>query len=154
MTLGPGPKVTISRLRLATLPRDVGELAMASRAEGFRHIDRLIDDHRSGANTFSAPGECLFEARVGTRLGGVGGLSIDPFAGSKTTGRVRRMYVLPELRGFGVGRSLLTEIQRAAADHFAVLNLFTGTEAGARFYEALGFSRVLDSERVSHCKRL
>ena len=106
-------------------------------------------------NRFSAPGEALFEVRRDDGLVGVGGLNVDPFNPSGRIGRVRRMYVLPAVRGAGVGRTLLRAIERAAGGHFTELHLYTGTTASARFNERFRYSKFDSTQkRVSHRKRL
>lgn len=73
----------------AMLPDGIDEFARSARNEEFRLLDRLIGDHRSGDNVFARPGDVLTAVRENGRLVGIGGLNIDPFDGTGTTGRLR-----------------------------------------------------------------
>jgi N-acetylglutamate synthase-like GNAT family acetyltransferase len=127
----------ISVLRVKEL--DLAELAPvieSSEAEGYNFITRLVDEWQSGANRFEAPGETLFRVVRGSQLVGVGGLS----RMSETTGRVRRVYVLPSARRLGAGSVLVRAVIASAAVSFDELVLYTN-DAGP-FYERLGFERT------------
>ena len=139
--------------RIQQLPNDIAELAELARAEGYRLIDRLIDEFQSAQNTFSLPGEALFEARSARALVGIGGLNVDPYCAGGTTGRIRRMYVRNDHRGRGVGRLLIHAIESRARARFDELRLFTDKPAAAAFYLALGYDVVEDSG-ATHVKRL
>jgi putative acetyltransferase len=61
------------------------------------------------------------------------------------TAEVRRMYVLPSHRRYGVARLILAELERLALDFgYLVLRLETGfrQHAALRLYEACGFLRI------------
>lgn len=61
---------------------------------------------------------------------------------SETTAEVKRLYVRPEARDNGLGRSLMEAlIEAAREDGYSTLLLFTGpfTEAAQSLYEDLGF---------------
>lgn len=61
------------------------------------------------------------------------------------TAEVRRMYVLPLHRRFGVARLILAELERRALDFgYRVLRLETGfrQHAALRLYDACGFKRI------------
>ncbi|MBD0318936.1 MAG: GNAT family N-acetyltransferase [Gemmatimonadetes bacterium] len=118
---------------------EVEVLLAESRREGFRFLDRLHADFESDANRFDAPGEALLGVYRGSALIAVGGLNRDPYVGDARTGRLRHLYVHPELRGKGIGRVLVDALMAEALSHFDVLRLRTDTAAAARFYEALGF---------------
>ena len=115
-------------------------LLESSVVEGYRHIMRLVEDHRSGANRFDRRGELLLVARAedGTVLG-VCGLNAAARAG---VGRVRRFYVLPAVRSRGIGAALLEQIVSAARLHFTALELRTSDPRAAAFYVAHGFQAV------------
>ena len=104
--------------------------------------------------TFSLPGESFYEARVNGRLVGVCGLNLDPYGTDLSLGRLRRLYVLPELRRKGVGRLLVSRVLKDACTHFQIVRLMTLDNHSALFFEALGFSRVLGEERISHIIQL
>lgn len=87
-------------------------LVEESTIEGFRHLKRLVNDYESGVNKFDKDGEALFIALQNNEIVGVCGLNSDPYVTSKEVGRVRRLYVLPRVRRFGLGRSSLTDNQQ------------------------------------------
>jgi GNAT superfamily N-acetyltransferase len=135
--------------RIAQLPEDFGELIALSLREDFRAMQRMRDDWDSGVNRFDREGEVLFEARLGPRLVGICGLNQDPYARSSAIGRVRHLYVHPESRRRGIGRLLVLKIVECASRSFARLRLRTASADADRFYVALGFRRVAESD-VTH----
>lgn len=82
-------------------------LATQARAEGYRFVDRLVAEWRSGANRFAAPGECLLGVVDGEDLLAIGGLNIDPYMDDGDTGRLRHVYVRIDRRNQGLGRLLV-----------------------------------------------
>lgn len=142
---------TITIAPLAALPPDdIEPLLHASRAEGLRLVERLVDEYASGANRFDRPGEVLLGAYGDGRLVGVGGVNCDPYAYDARTGRLRHLYVLPEQRQRGVGSQLVAALIARAAPRFALLRLRTTSPAAARFYERLGFAVVAGDEYATH----
>lgn len=143
---------------ITSLPVEISELASLAADEGFRHLQRLIEDFESGANTFSAPGEILCEVRVQKactwHLAGIGGLNVDPFKPDGRTGRIRRVYIHPHFRRRGLGRLLMAALEQHARGHFGQLLLFTTDANAAEFYTQLGYQSVHDHTRVSHRKQL
>lgn len=139
--------------RINALPDDIDGLLVQSIDEGFNFVRRLIADFDTGKNRFDQQGEALFAALDGERLVAIGGVNIDPFESASGIGRVRRVYVLPECRGSGVGRQLIGAIEAHAAKHFSQLNLYTDTVSAAQFYQRLGYVAV-SLDGVSHQKRL
>lgn len=127
-------------------------LEMAGLAEGFAFLDRLAREHARG--DFARDGAALFGVwgSVGDghdddlRLLGACGLTLDPYLGEPTVGRVRHLYVLLESRRSGVGRALLEAVVAEARQHYQRLRLRTPTAAGAAFYQACGFVRVSEPE--------
>src|SRR5688500_13328129 len=108
-----------------------------SLTEGFGHLQRLLDDWRSGANRFDAAGGTLLGAFDDGALVAVCGLNHDPFAQKKRIGRIRRLYVAASHRGRSLGRMLVTELINRGRTNFDVLTVRTGTDGGAEFYERL-----------------
>ena len=140
--------------RLNELPGDLDQLVQASLAEGFRFLERLCDEWRSGANCFLLPGEALFEARHQGRLIGICGLNRDPYAGETSVGRVRRLYVAPDARRIGVARRLVCAVLREARGQFATLRVRTTTRGGDLFYQTLGFHPTSSVPEATHELRL
>jgi GNAT superfamily N-acetyltransferase len=135
------------------LPRDLSlELMGAARGEGFAPVGWLRDQWLDGTNKFSGPGEALFVVREQERLIAICGLNRDPYDMSGSSGRLRRLYVLPELRLRGVGRMLVEVVLEASRDHFEAVNLRTLDDNSAAFFESLGFGRVEGIEGATHRK--
>jgi GNAT superfamily N-acetyltransferase len=134
-------EVGIQRLNDLSLGAFALLIAESERA-GFRFVRRLADEWADGVNRFDKPGEALFAAWVGGQLVGVCGLNVDPYVGDDRVGRVRRLYVLAEYRGLGIGSRLVDAVVRAARGRFLSLRLRTESPAAAAFYERLGFRRV------------
>ena len=138
--------------RSDSLPDGLGDLVSASAAEGFGFLERLREDWASGANRFAGPGEAFFVARIGPRLAGVCGLDRDPYlsGASAATGRLRRLYVHPDLRRRGVAADLTRAALRAARGRFEVVRLRTGNPEADAFYRALGFEPLTDAKDATH----
>jgi GNAT superfamily N-acetyltransferase len=144
--------VTIARIR--TLPDDMENLVEPAHQEGYRFMRRLIDEFESGSNTFTHPGEALFEVRIVGKLVGIAGLNIDPYAADGAVGRVRRMYVHPDHRCHGIGTALIEAIEKHARDTFDLLQLRTDSDAASRFYASVGFIPLHGVAEATHAKRL
>jgi GNAT superfamily N-acetyltransferase len=129
---------------------ELSALSVAAYREGHRFVRRLLEEWRTGANRFSAPGEGLFVAEVGTAVVGVCGLTVDPFAGDPTVGRVRHLYVAPSFRRAGVGSELVSRVTHAARrGSFVRLRLRTGSREASDFYRACGF-KPADGDTWTH----
>lgn len=128
---------------------DGARLANEARREGFTHIDRLIENWRSGANRFDRPGETLLAAWSTSNIIAVGGLNIDPYLNDPGIGRVRHLYVLPEQRRTGVGRLLVGELLKCARGCFDIVRVRAAKGDAPFFYDAVGFERV-EEPNASH----
>jgi GNAT superfamily N-acetyltransferase len=129
-------------------PNLLDDLVVESELQGFRFLRRLVDDWASGENRFSQSGEALFVADRAGHVVGVGGLNIDPYAGSPKTGRVRRFYVSALFRRQKAGSRLIEAIVAFARSRFTMLRLYTSSPNAAQFYSSVGFSACDD---FSHC---
>jgi putative acetyltransferase len=76
----------------------------------------------------------------------IGGGGIAPLSGGDvSTCELRKMYLLPEARGSGAGRALLShclEVARAGGFTQCYLETLTGMDAAQRLYERFGFTRL------------
>ena len=144
----------IEFVRLTTLPNMLTELVKASQRERFRFLGRLVREWERGETRFDSPDEVLLGVYQGSRLSGIGGITLDPYSADAKEGRVRRVYVRPELRGQGLGRRLVQELEQRAMPHFDKLTLFTDAQAGSSFYEALGYKVVTGQVKRTHEKCL
>jgi GNAT superfamily N-acetyltransferase len=98
---------------------DLNHLVKESREEGFRFLERLVNEYESGTNTFD----------------------IDPFSNEESAGRLRRFYVSKDYRRHGLGRLLVNQLITDAKHFYKVLVLNTDTEQGDIFYTSLGFTK-------------
>ena len=93
---------------LGALPAGFDALRADALAEGFRQVERLAADWEAGTTRFDREGEALLAARLNGVLVGIGGLTIEPVVPGAL--RMRRFYVRPAFRRFGVGRQLVTAL--------------------------------------------
>jgi GNAT superfamily N-acetyltransferase len=119
------------------LPAQFEALQDEARAEGYRMLDRLAADWRSGELRFDHEGEALFAAFAGDVLAGVGGLTREPAIPDAY--RMRRFYVRKAFRRSGVGRALATRLMAIANGRAVTVNAAAGSE---QFWEAFGFAAV------------
>lgn len=124
-------------------------LAAEARAEGYRFVDRLIDDWESGRNRFSEPGEKLLGVFAGGDLVAVGGLNRDPYVQRENVGRLRHIYVHPRCRRLGIGKLLVAALLKGLSRQFWKVCLRTDTAIASLFYEACGF-RPSDESEATH----
>ena len=129
---------------------DLNHLVEESREEGFRFLERLVNDYREVTNTFSRQGECLFGVKDEGKLIAVGGLNRDPFSGDQHTGRLRRFYVSGDYRRAGIGRALVKRILKEAGVDFDIIVLNTDTEQADQFYRSLGFLKDNKFQNATH----
>jgi N-acetylglutamate synthase-like GNAT family acetyltransferase len=139
--------------RIRALGTELAPLVSAADREGHAFVRRLREEWDSGANRFDRAGEALFGAFAGKRLVGVGGLNRDPFANADGVGRLRHLYIAPEMRRSGVGRLLVERIVTEAKTGFSVVRLRTLSADAAAFYRRLGFVEV-DEEAATHVMRI
>jgi GNAT superfamily N-acetyltransferase len=126
------------------------ELESESLRHGFRMLERLRQGWESDADhRFIRPGELLAGAFLDDALIGIGGRSVDPYAGDPRVGRVRHVYVLESQRGSGIGRLLIQNVIRGAGRHFSRLPLRAPPTAFG-FYEHLGFVRIEGLATMTH----
>lgn len=127
----------------------VRALADAARAEGFAHVDRLLDGWASRANRFGGAGERLLGLFDRTELIGVGGLNRDPYLDDPQIGRIRHVYILPDRRRRGAGKELVGALVEGGAGAFRIIRVRAAKGDAPRFYEAIGFSRIAAAD-ASH----
>ena len=105
---------------------------------GFAITDPEVDDMYAA---YARPRCAYFVVELANRV--VGGGGIAPLeGGNPDTCELRKMYFLPEARGLGLGRGLLTRCLTAArAEGFRHMYLETLTTMAAarRLYESFGF---------------
>ena len=117
---------------------------------GFRFVERLIREYRSGLNRFDRSGEVLLTASVQGAVVGIGGLNRDPYFNDPKIGRLRHLYVASVWRRHGVGRLLVNQLIHEAKQHYPLLTLRTDTLAADAFYQKLGFKILPCWEHTTH----
>ncbi|UKS28526.1 GNAT family N-acetyltransferase [Paenibacillus sp. HWE-109] len=125
-----------------------------STSEGFRHLKRLVTDYEAGTNKFDLDVEALFLAIKNGEIVGVCGLNQAPHSENIEIGRVRRMYVSPSVRRFGIGRMLMDSVIAEARNYFQMIVLKTDNPVADLFYHSIGFSVKDDSEKDTHLLQL
>jgi len=147
---GPTP-AGVGLARLEAWPdAELAPLLAASAAEGWRHLARLAEEWRSGAQRFAGVGEGLCVARAENTILAIGGVVADPYARKAEIARLRRVYVRPEARRRGVGAALVRHLVASSAPYFRELRLRAHEPGAAAFYEALGFEPVAHLEGATH----
>ncbi|MGE7931610.1 GNAT family N-acetyltransferase [Viridibacillus arvi] len=130
---------------------DIDSLVKQSKADGFRFVERLVNDYKNGSNTFNHIGEGLFgvfnEEGV---LVAIGGLNKDPFSNEQSIGRLRRFYVCKAYRRKGIGSLLVKRIIDEAKKYYKIIVLHTDTEQADKFYSSIGFSKKTLYPNSSH----
>ncbi|WP_457676606.1 GNAT family N-acetyltransferase [Thiolapillus sp.] len=75
----------------------------------------------------------------------VGGGGIAPFAGSRETCELRKLFLLPEVRGKGIGRALAEtclRFARQAGYRYCYLDTLQSMQAAIGLYQSLGFRKL------------
>ncbi|PFE01048.1 N-acetyltransferase [Bacillus cereus] len=127
---------------------DLTHLVQESKQDGFRFLERLVNDYKIGINTFDKPGESLYGVfNKKNVLVGIGGLNIDSSLKGQEVGRLRRFYIAKDNRRNGLGKLLLNTIICVARRHYKILVLYTDTEQADKFYISTGF---LKSDTYPH----
>ncbi|NJM61130.1 MAG: GNAT family N-acetyltransferase [Oscillatoriales cyanobacterium RU_3_3] len=138
--------IHISDIELVSMNHLVEE----SLSQGFRFVERLLREYRSGFNCFDKPGEILLAASDRGRSIAIGGLNRDPYFNDPKIGRLRHLYVELAWRRQGIGRLLVDRLIREAAQHYQLLTLRTDTPAADKFYRKLGFKTHPNWEHTTH----
>lgn len=133
---------------------DLDILLAESKSQGYRFIQKLIEEYESGENQFNKHGESLYIANIDGSVVGIGGLNIDPYLGRDDIGRVRHLFVRQDYRGRKVGTSLIEVIIEEAKKHFALLTLYTNNPAADQLYRKSGFEYTVQLHKASHVMKM
>ena len=123
-------------ITIATETPDQSEVAALLRAADARSASLYPAESRHGLSiaTLLAQDVSFFVVRRGGEAIGCGGFAAD----SATEGELKRIFVAEAARGAGLGRLILTTIERAAHDRcIQIMRL----ETGIKSVEALGLYR-------------
>lgn len=127
---------------------DLDLLVNRSIEEGYRMVKRLQDDYHNGTNRFDQMGEALF-GYFADGIWAIGGINIEIDAQFANSGRIRRVYVHPSVRGNGVGKQLVQHIMAHGTEHFSQITCNVGPLESHGFYEHLGFQKI-SHPRITH----
>ena len=110
-----------------------------ARAERYNMLDRLASEWEANTQRFARAGEALLAAYWQNALAGIGGMTIEPALADAF--RMRRFYVRPRYRRFGIARRLALALldRLPTASRLVTVNAAPGSEA---FWESLGFAPV------------
>ncbi|HEY9640493.1 MAG TPA: GNAT family N-acetyltransferase [Coleofasciculaceae cyanobacterium] len=142
-------QIDIDRITALDLT-SIHHLVEESLSQGFRFVERLVQEYRSGLNRFDQSGEMLLTASVQGAIVGIGGLNRDPYFNHPQVGRLRHLYVESVWRRRGVGRLLVNQVIAEAHQHYQLLTLRTDTPAADQFYQTLGFKTYPNWEHTTH----
>jgi GNAT superfamily N-acetyltransferase len=148
------PSATPPPPRIALRPVDAGELVEPAR-EILREYARSLAVDLCFQNfeaelaalpgEYTAPAGRLLLAYVGDALAGCGGLRALPEADHANACEMKRLYVRPAFRRFGLGRvlaeALLDEARRAGYS-VMLLDTLDEMESARELYATLGFAEV------------
>lgn len=130
---------------------NIEELVQESEQEGYRFVARLVNEFEAGTNTFNKPGEVLFcVTNEEGSVVAIGGINQSPFSEEADVGRLRRFYVLEEVRREGVGTLLLRSIIDHAKHYFKEITVRTDSAKADAFYRACGFSFDDSASETTH----
>ena len=90
---------------------------------------------------YADPGSCILIANYKNKYAGCVGLLEE----SSEVGIMKRLYVRPEFRGFGIGKDLVrTIIEHASKKDYKIIQLHTNLllNAAINLYKSLGFEKV------------
>jgi GNAT superfamily N-acetyltransferase len=128
-------------------------MAALADAEGFRFVRRLVDDLALDRVAIDAPCEFFVALVEDELLLAVAGVTPDPYVDDASIGRLRHVYVRPDVRGKHIGRALIRYLEGRAQGCYTSLRLRTDTQAASQFYERLGYA-PLDSKSATHQRQL
>jgi len=124
----------------------VTSLAVEAQKEGFKFVQKTIDEWIGKTNRFSGIGEILWGVFDKGKCIAIGGLNIDPYANDPMIGRVRHLYVSLGYRQKGIATHLLKMIIERSNRYFIVLRLSVhkpgaSNYGASKLYEKMGFVR-------------
>ncbi len=109
-------------------------------------VSKMVDEWKSGENTFSKTGEKAWGLFVGDECIAFAGINVDPYleGNDGSVGRVRHVYVAQKYRGQGLSKVLMDVVLAHAKEYFKTLRLSTNNPIALRVYLAYGFAETED----------
>jgi GNAT superfamily N-acetyltransferase len=132
---------------------DVRRIARSASAEGFEFLQRFLSELEAESVVLNSAGEFFLGFVEDGGVVAVGGVTPDPYLNDPLTGRLRHLYVQPDHRRTSVGRQLVRELERRAANVYSTLRLRTDSQLAAEFYLAVGYDPVMDAT-ATHARSL
>ncbi|HEY8616445.1 GNAT family N-acetyltransferase [Phenylobacterium sp.] len=120
------------------LPEGFAALRAAANAERFNALRRLEAEWAATPEMFV----CLLAASSPEGLSAIGGLTHEPEPGPERAMRVRRLYVHPDARRCGVGRTLVNALVQEALDSVTLVTVNARDTLAPSFWTQLGFRAV------------
>ena len=133
--------------------KELTDLAIEAHQEGYRFVQRTIDEWLLRKNDFSKPGEIFYAIKVDGKVVSIGGINVDPYVHDKSIGRIRHVYTSKEYRRRGYSKLILNKLISNAGLHFKVLRLSTNNEFASKLYVSLGFTKHM-GHKVTHLMKL
>lgn len=130
--------------------KDLTAFLVASFSEGYRFMERFVEEFDSEENMFDKEGEGLFAAKIDNQIVGIISINVDPFLNKETIGRVRHLYVLPQFRNRGIASALLRTVVELGSKYFQMLTLYSDNFIPEKLYTQYGFIRSNEYDRTSH----
>lgn len=120
------------------LPDGFDDLLAEASREGVRNMALLVEGWWKGAR-FQGDGEALLAAFLAGELAGIGAMSVET-AAPEPARRLRRFYVRPAMRRWGVATALASALIHEGLDSAGLLTVNARASASAPpFWEAQGF---------------
>ena len=129
--------------------RRISSLAIEAKEEGYRFVQRTINEWLEGINDFSKPGEVFYGLEVNSEIVSIGGVNVEPYVKADRLGRIRHVYTSKKYREKGYSRIILEQVIEESKGHFDKLRLSTYNLIAAYYYEKLGFKRKIEY-RATH----
>jgi len=121
-----------------TLPAGFSELEADAKEDGHRHMTRLAAEFTHNRAMLHA----IFACHLEDRLVGIGAITDEPARTSRPQWRMRRLYVHRNFRRRKIAHTIANALLQEAAGKVSTVTVHAGNDDAARFWEAIGFSRV------------
>jgi len=142
---------TVQLVRISeTLPDEFDDLQNEAAAEGYRFVETLREEWRTGRYHDGDERFALFAAYRDGELAAVGAVTPDPYDPADDLLRIRHVYVRPLCRRDGVGRQLGAALVQQGLALVPRLSLNAADSGAAAFWEGFGFQPDSGGTRRSH----
>lgn len=136
-------------VRFEDLPSEFADLQAIAIAEGHTFLERLPQRWHNG-QYLDDPNAAVMGAWIAGELAAIGAQTTDEYDPHPDHRRIRHFYVLPQHRRDGLGRSLASSLLQEALHLAPIVHLRATYAASIAFWDAVGFTRVLDRPDRTH----